>query len=74
MYNLITYSDNYSKTSANWWQYYRDEPALTDAITINSFATPSYNSALFKFKQKIIGKTASSCLKNVEVMVPLSNI
>ena len=27
-YNLIEYSDNYSKTSASLWQYYKDEPAL----------------------------------------------
>ena len=26
MYNLIEYSDNYSKTSGSLWQYYRDEP------------------------------------------------
>ena len=26
MYNLIEYSDNYSKTSGNLWQYYTDEP------------------------------------------------
>ena len=26
MYNLIEYSDNYSKTSGSFWQYYRDEP------------------------------------------------
>ena len=26
MYNLIEYSDNYSKTSGNLWQYYKDEP------------------------------------------------
>ena len=26
MYNLIEYSDNYSKTSGRLWQYYRDEP------------------------------------------------
>ena len=26
MYNLIEYSDNYSKTSGTFWQYYRDEP------------------------------------------------
>ena len=24
MYNLIEYSDNYSKTSGGVWQYYRD--------------------------------------------------
>ena len=26
MYNLIEYSDTYSKTSGNLWQYYKDEP------------------------------------------------
>ena len=26
MYNLIEYSDNYSKTSESLWQYYRDDP------------------------------------------------
>ena len=25
MYNLVEYSDNYSKTSGSFWQYYRDE-------------------------------------------------
>ena len=25
-YNLIEYSDNYSKTSESLWQYYKDEP------------------------------------------------
>ena len=25
-YNLIEYSDNYSKTSGNLWQYYKDDP------------------------------------------------
>ena len=28
MYNLIEYSDAYSKTAGSLWQYYRDEPAL----------------------------------------------
>ena len=26
MYNLIEYSDNYSKTSGSLWKYYRHEP------------------------------------------------
>ena len=26
MYNLIEYSNNYSKTSGSLWQYYKDEP------------------------------------------------
>ena len=31
MYNLIEYSDNYSKTSGSLWEYYRDGP--NDNIT-----------------------------------------
>ena len=34
MYNLREYSDNYSKTSGNLWQYYRDEPNDTSVIMI----------------------------------------
>ena len=34
MYNLKECSDNCSKTSESLWQYYRDEPALTNAGTI----------------------------------------
>ena len=45
MYNLIEYSDNYSKTSGSLWQYYKDGPN-------NNIA----DSELFKFKVKITGK------------------
>ena len=33
MYNLIEYSNNYSKTSGSLWQYYKDEPNSTVKIT-----------------------------------------
>ena len=29
-YNWMEHSDSYSKTSEILWQFYRDEPALTD--------------------------------------------
>ena len=45
MYNLIEYSNNYSKTSGSLWQYYRDEP--NDNIA---------NSESFQFKVKLTGK------------------
>ena len=37
LYNLIEYSDNYSKTSGSLWQYYRDEQNdnLTDSDNLN---------------------------------------
>ena len=34
MYNLIEYSDDYSKTSGSLWQNCRDEPALDAAILL----------------------------------------
>ena len=61
MYNLIEYSNNYSKTSGSLWQYYRDDP--NDNIT---------QSESFKFKIKITGKTpAAGNTKDVEIAVPL---
>ena len=35
MYNLIEYSNIYSKTSRNLWRYYREEPVLTAAGAID---------------------------------------
>ena len=46
MYNLIEYSDNYSKTSGSLWQQSKDDP--NDNIT---------QSESFKYKIKITGKT-----------------
>ena len=37
MYNLIEYSDAYSKTLRSLWQYYRDEPALNTNDEIIDF-------------------------------------
>ena len=36
-YNLIKYNNDISKTSGRLWQYYRDEPTLTDAGTLDNF-------------------------------------
>ena len=70
MYNLIEYSDNYSKTSESFWQDYRDEPAMTDAGAITDFSAAN-NNALFKFKQNTIGVTGDDGTENIEIMVPL---
>ena len=45
MYNLIEYSDNYSKTSGSLWRYYKDDP--NDNIV---------QSESFKSKIKVTGK------------------
>ena len=49
MYNLIQYSNAYSKTSRHSWQYYSDELAL-DANDDIDFLASKNNSALFKCK------------------------
>ena len=49
-YNLLKYSENYSKTSGSLWQYYRDERNTDDAILIADF-TAGVNNDTFKFKQ-----------------------
>ena len=61
MYNLIKYSDNYSKISGSLWQYYQDDPrdTLTDSESCKS-------------KVKITGNTpAAGNTKDVEIIVPL---
>ena len=70
MYNLIEYSDNYSKTSGSLWQYFKEIPVVNDAANIVDFdganATDSFN-----IKTKITGKTNGDEIINVEIMVPL---
>ena len=64
MYNLIEYSDNYSKTSGSLWQYYKDD--ANDNLT---------NSETFKSKVKITGKTPDDGnTKDVEIIVPLKHL
>ena len=36
-YNLIEYSDTYSKTSGNLWQYYGEEPGVNNNGNIIAF-------------------------------------
>ena len=50
MYNLIKYSDAYSKKSGSLWQQYRHEPALDNNGNIIDFPDDNNNSASFKFK------------------------
>ena len=59
MYNLIKYSNNYSKISWYLWQYFRDEPS--DNIA---------HSELFQFKEKLTEKK----FKGFQIAVPLKVI
>ena len=51
-YNLIEYSDAYTKTSGSLWQYYGDEPAIDNNCGIIDFPANNNNSVSFKFKSK----------------------
>ena len=70
MYNLLEYSDNYSKTSGSLGQYCKDIPAANNNYNIvdlnGANATDSFN-----FKTKITGQTDNNGRMNVEIMVPL---
>ena len=64
MYNLTGHSDNYSKTSGSFWQYYKDDP--NDNLA---------DSGSFKYKVKITGKTPDNGnTKDVEIIVPLKSL
>ena len=63
MYNLIEYSNNFSKRSWSLWQYYWVEKTLTDPGAIDNV---SGNSAPFKFIQKLTGYTGNNVLKELK--------
>ena len=44
MFNLLEYSENYSKTSGSLWNYYRNE--------INDFANENNDANNYKIKQQ----------------------
>ena len=59
MYNLIEYSDNYSDTSGNLWQFKRDEVPNNNADLIID------NSQSVKYKAALAGKTANAVNNNI---------
>ena len=71
IYNLIEFSDIYSKASRGLWLYYRDQPALDNNKNTIDFLADNDNSILFKFKQQITGQAENCSTKNIEVIVPL---
>ena len=63
MYNLIGYTNNYSKTSGSLCQYYRDEPALDNNGNTVNFPG---NSSSFKSNFKITGKIIKN--SNIKIL------
>ena len=58
MYNLLEYSENYSKTSVSLWNYYRDE-LIDDENDNNDPNNNATNSKSFEYKTSITGNTYS---------------
>ena len=58
MYNVIEYSDNYSKTSGSLWQHYKDIPV------VNNGNIAQFNGANatdpFNFQAKITGQAGNN--------------
>ena len=52
MYNLIEYSDNYSKAPGILWQFCRDVPAVDDIGAITSFTEANATTNFFSLKEK----------------------
>ena len=70
MYNLIEYSNNYSKTSGSLWQYCKEILAVNHAGNIVDFDGTNTTDS-FNFKTKITGQTNNDGTINIEIMVPL---
>ena len=76
MYSLLKYSDNYSMTSENLWNYYRDD--LNDDVNENNSAgndrinnNKTTTSKPFGYKTEITRKAAILDRLNTGVVVPL---
>ena len=70
MYNLIEYTDYYSKTSGSLWQYCKDIPAVDNNNAIVNFAVNNITDS-FNFKVKMTSQTGNDGTKNIEIMVPI---
>ena len=70
MYNLIEYSDNYSKVSGSLWKYCKDIPTVNNNGEIVNFAVNNLTDS-FNFKAKKTGQSGDDGTKDVEIMVLL---
>ena len=72
IYNLIEYSKNYSKTTGQFWNYYRDEP---NSGVNNNINYSIKDSKSFNYKTSITGKLEGNDTgKEAEIVVPLKHL
>ena len=70
MYNLIEYSDNYSKTYRNLWQYHGNKSHLDTDGSIADFPADNNSTASVKFLTKIAGTKGNYGTKTVKIRIP----
>ena len=70
IYNLIGYSDSYSKTSGCLWQCCKDIPSVNNIGNIVDYNVANVTDS-FNFKEKITAQTGDDGTRDVETMVPL---
>ena len=71
MYNLIEYSENYSKTSGSIWQYCKEIPAVDNNGAITHFNGANTNHS-FNFNTKITGQTGDGNNSTIAVRVDIA--
>ena len=72
MYNLIEYSKNYSKTTRNLWNYYRDEPNNGAVGDIHYSISGSKS---FDYKTSNTGRLeGNNTEKEVKIVAPLKHL
>ena len=70
-YNLVEYSENYSKTSGSLWKYCKSITAVNNNGDIVDFNGANATDS-FKFKAKMTGQSGDNGrIQNAEIMVPL---
>lgn len=73
MYNLLGYSDNYSRTSEHLFRYYKDKPAkkiMKSNNGIIAYFADINTTDLFKLT-KAAGQTFDNGTKDIAIAVPL---
>ena len=70
-YNLVEYSENYSKTSGSLWKYCKSITAVNNNGDIVDFNGANATDS-FKFKAKMTGQSGDNGrIQNAEIMAPL---
>ena len=72
MQNLLKYSKNYSKTTGNFGNYYRDEPNSSLGVADSNIKYLIKDSKSFNYKTSITGKLeGNNTEREAEIIVPL---